>query len=68
MFSKFLEKCVFIKAAFFVGKEKSKSQKPDLALLQKSAEARFNITVGSCTNFPNCPLVFLKNPILSIYL
>ena len=41
-------------------KEKLKSRKQHLAPLQKSVEAHFNTTVGSCTNFPNCPLVFLK--------
>ena len=36
------------------------------APIAKKSWSAFHVSVGSCTNFPNCPLVILKNPILSL--
>ena len=63
----FVKTAIFflLKAAFSSVKEKHKSGKQQIAPLHKSA---FQVTIGGCADFSNCPLVILKNPILSLCL
>ena len=63
-----ISKLLFVKSCVFIFEEKSQIGKAANSTIAQKRWSAFQVTIGDCTIFPNCPLVILKNPTLSLYL